>query len=51
MTASVGVGVYPSDGSDAATLLREADFALLHAKAQRLAWPPLAMVAVTVLAW
>lgn len=48
VTASVGVSVYPSDGLDAATLLRKADFALLHAKAQRLAWPPLAVIAATV---
>jgi predicted signal transduction protein with EAL and GGDEF domain len=48
VTASAGISVYPTDGLDGATLLRKADFALLHAKAQRLAWPPLAMLAATV---
>jgi diguanylate cyclase (GGDEF)-like protein/PAS domain S-box-containing protein len=33
VTVSVGVGVYPDDGADAATLLRNADRALFHAKA------------------
>jgi predicted signal transduction protein with EAL and GGDEF domain len=29
---SVGIGVYPADGTDAETLLMNADRALLHAK-------------------
>jgi diguanylate cyclase (GGDEF)-like protein/PAS domain S-box-containing protein len=33
ITASVGIGVYPDDGTDAETLLKNADRALLHAKA------------------
>jgi diguanylate cyclase (GGDEF)-like protein len=32
ITASVGIGVYPDDGTDAETLLKNADRALLHAK-------------------
>jgi diguanylate cyclase (GGDEF)-like protein/PAS domain S-box-containing protein len=32
VTVSVGIGVYPDDGTDAETLLRKADVALLHAK-------------------
>jgi diguanylate cyclase len=32
VTVSVGVGVYPDDGSDAETLLKNADLALFHAK-------------------
>jgi diguanylate cyclase (GGDEF)-like protein/PAS domain S-box-containing protein len=32
VTVSVGISVYPDDGIDAATLLRNADAALLHAK-------------------
>ena len=32
VTASVGIAVYPADGTDAATLLNTADFALLRAK-------------------
>jgi len=47
VTASVGIGVYPVDGTDAETLLKKADHALLRAKAQRRAWPPLAMAAAT----
>ena len=35
VTASVGVAVYPADGTDAVTLLRNADLALLHAKPDR----------------
>ena len=34
VTVSVGVGVYPDDGADAETLLKNADTALLGAKAQ-----------------
>jgi len=34
VTVSVGVGVYPDDGADAETLLRNADLALFHAKAR-----------------
>jgi len=33
ITVSVGIGVYPTDGADAETLLRNADLALFHAKA------------------
>jgi diguanylate cyclase (GGDEF)-like protein/PAS domain S-box-containing protein len=33
ITMSAGVGVYPDDGADADTLLRNADLALFHAKA------------------
>ncbi len=47
VTASVGIAVYPSDGTDADTLLREADLALLRAKAHLRAWPSLAMAAAT----
>ena len=35
VTASVGVSVYPADGTDAATLLRKADLALLRARQGR----------------
>lgn len=34
VTVSVGIGVYPDDGTDADTLLRNADLALFHAKAR-----------------
>ncbi|HEV7448671.1 MAG TPA: GGDEF domain-containing protein, partial [Steroidobacteraceae bacterium] len=34
VTVSVGIGVYPDDGADAETLLKNADAALFHAKAQ-----------------
>lgn len=34
VTASIGIGVYPDDGVDAETLLKNADSALLHAKAR-----------------
>jgi diguanylate cyclase (GGDEF)-like protein/PAS domain S-box-containing protein len=34
VTASVGIGVYPGDGADAETLLRNADLALFNAKAR-----------------
>ncbi|MCX7054610.1 MAG: diguanylate cyclase [Proteobacteria bacterium] len=47
VTASVGVGVYPCDGTDAETLLKEADLALLSAKAHRRTRPALASVAMT----
>ena len=39
VTASVGVSVYPADGTDAVTLLRKADLALLRAKPDRSASP------------
>jgi diguanylate cyclase (GGDEF)-like protein len=32
VTASVGIGVYPTDGADAETLLKNADLALFRAK-------------------
>jgi len=47
VTASVGIGVYPTDGTDAETLLKKADLALLGAKAQRRALPSLAIAAPT----
>jgi diguanylate cyclase (GGDEF)-like protein/PAS domain S-box-containing protein len=34
VTVSVGIGVYPDDGADAGTLLKNADLALFQAKAQ-----------------
>jgi diguanylate cyclase (GGDEF)-like protein/PAS domain S-box-containing protein len=34
VTVSVGIGVYPDDGADADTLLKNADLALFQAKAQ-----------------
>jgi diguanylate cyclase (GGDEF)-like protein/PAS domain S-box-containing protein len=33
VTVSVGIGVYPDDGADAETLLKNADLALFHVKA------------------
>jgi diguanylate cyclase len=33
LTASIGVGVYPADGTDAETLMKHSDFAMYHAKA------------------
>lgn len=33
-TVSIGIGIYPSDGADAETILRNADIALLDAKRQ-----------------
>jgi len=47
VTASVGIGVHPADGTDAETILKKADFALLCAKAHRRARPPLATAAAT----
>jgi diguanylate cyclase (GGDEF)-like protein/PAS domain S-box-containing protein len=47
VTASVGVGVYPADGTDALAILKVADLALLRAKAHRRARPPLAIAAAT----
>jgi len=47
VTASVGIGVYPAHGTDAETLLKKADLALLRAKAQRRALPSLAIAAAT----
>ncbi len=35
VTSSIGISVYPGDGQDAETLLKHADAALLHAKADR----------------
>jgi diguanylate cyclase (GGDEF)-like protein/PAS domain S-box-containing protein len=47
VTASVGIGVYPVDGTDAETLLKKADLALLSAKVRQRTQPALASVAVT----
>ena len=47
VTASVGIGVYPIDGTDAVTLLRKADLAMLAARRQRPAWGAPAMPAAT----
>ena len=47
VTASVGSAVYPGDGTDAETLMKKADFALLGAKACRRAWPTLVSAAMT----
>jgi len=47
VTASVGIGVHPTDGTDAGTILRKADDALLRAKAYRGRPAPLAMAAAT----
>jgi diguanylate cyclase (GGDEF)-like protein/PAS domain S-box-containing protein len=33
VTVSMGIGVYPTDGADAETLMKNADLALLHSKA------------------
>jgi diguanylate cyclase (GGDEF)-like protein len=32
VTVSVGIAIYPDDGGDADTLMKHADFAMLHAK-------------------
>jgi diguanylate cyclase (GGDEF)-like protein/PAS domain S-box-containing protein len=32
VTASIGIAIYPDDGTDAETLMKHSDFALLHAK-------------------
>ncbi len=34
MTASIGISLFPNDGSDESTLLKNADVAMHHAKAQ-----------------
>ena len=47
VTASVGIAVYPGDGTDTETLMKKADFALLSAKACRRAGPKLVSAAMT----
>jgi diguanylate cyclase (GGDEF)-like protein len=47
VTASVGIAVYPDEGTDAETLMKQADFALLSAKACRRARPTLVSAAMT----
>jgi len=47
VTASVGIAVYPADGTDAETLINQADLALLRARSHRRGLPPLAMAAAT----
>ena len=47
VTASVGIGVYPFDGTDAETLLKKADLDLLSAKVRRRTRPALASVTMT----
>jgi diguanylate cyclase (GGDEF)-like protein/PAS domain S-box-containing protein len=47
VTASVGISLYPADGTDPEILLQQADLALLRAKAHRRSWPPLTMAAAT----
>ena len=47
VTASVGIAVYPGDGTDAETLMKKADFSLLSAKACRRARPILVSAAMT----
>jgi diguanylate cyclase (GGDEF)-like protein/PAS domain S-box-containing protein len=47
VTASVGIGVHPADGTDAQTILDKADFAMLRAKAYRSGRTPRAMAAAT----
>jgi predicted signal transduction protein with EAL and GGDEF domain len=34
VTSSIGIAIFPDDGDDAATLLKHADTAMYHAKAQ-----------------
>jgi diguanylate cyclase (GGDEF)-like protein/PAS domain S-box-containing protein len=47
LTASVGIGMYPADGTDGGAILKKADLALLSAKAHRRARTPLAIAAAT----
>jgi diguanylate cyclase (GGDEF)-like protein/PAS domain S-box-containing protein len=47
VTASVGIAVYPGEGTDAETLMKKADCALLSAKACRRARPALVSAAMT----
>jgi diguanylate cyclase (GGDEF)-like protein/PAS domain S-box-containing protein len=47
VTASVGIAVYPDDGTDAETLLRKADLAMLRDRVHRRAWRPFAIAEAT----
>jgi diguanylate cyclase (GGDEF)-like protein len=47
VTASVGIGVYPIDGTDIESLLKKADLALLSAKACRRTRPTSISAAMT----
>ena len=47
VTASVGIGLYATDGTDAGKILKKTDLALLVARRHRPAWAALAMPAAT----
>jgi diguanylate cyclase (GGDEF)-like protein/PAS domain S-box-containing protein len=48
VTSSVGIGVYPADGTDAETLIQYADIALLRSRDRQTGWQPCAIAAATV---